>query len=78
MAALADEGADRAGEAGIRWKYEAPGNQAPGRFVLLIPLSDFYSSSSTSAAASAGAGTGSSTRGGGASKPAGGWMSISA
>lgn len=37
-----------------------------------------YTSSSTSAAASTGAATGSSTRGGGASKPAGGWMSISA
>jgi hypothetical protein len=42
------------------------------------PLRDFYTSSSTSAAASTGAATGSSTRGGGASKPAGGWMSISA
>ena len=54
---------------------EAPGI-TPGRFVL--PACNGYSSSSTSAAVSWGCGTGSSTRGGGASKPAGGWMSISA
>jgi len=53
---------------------------ARGSRALLVPigLSDAYTSSSTSAAASTGAATGSSTRGGGTSKPAGGWMSISA
>jgi hypothetical protein len=58
---------------------EAPGSQAPGRFVLLDSADGYSSSSAISAAAvKAGTGTGSSTRGGGGSKPAGGWMSISA
>ena len=49
------------------------------RALRVLVLQAAYTSSPTSAAASCGAGaTGSSTRGGGASKPAGGWMSISA